>query len=927
MIRISRSIRAALAASIVAAATLMGTPAFAFVTIDGAGIETRDTASGGPATSQYVDVSATCGLACRIELADDEVVGIAPALGQPDWSFHWSSNVSTPGRAGGTLSQATVWLDSNGYIAFQQPSGPTWTPSALPAASLPNAIVAGVWADLNPSLVQSGRGVFKQITGTTPNRLMYLQWKEVPDFTNTCESFTFEFVLRESDNSVTVHYRNNPCTTRVATGGQENSAGSAGTTYFNSTAIPDNVAVQYKDVRSPDVDAPVVACTTSGTNGWCRSSTNTVTITDDNDLAGSAVGLGVKTRTWKFGLFGSQGTYASGVGNSVTRADGAHSATGTAIDWGDNGATSSATVLKIDTVAPGLSVAHSPAPNANGWNNGDVTATWMCSDATSGVVSCPAPSTIAGEGVDLTATQTIVDGAGNPKTTTTLPVKIDRTAPVTTASAPSGWSTSDAVTLTASDALSGVAATKYMVDGSAPQTGTQLQIPEGVHQVEFWSEDNAGNAESHHVVTVKVDRSAPSIVHALSPAANAAAWNRVATTVTFTCSDSVSAIAFCTPPSTHSTDGAGQIVDGTATDLAGNSAQDFAIVNLDQVPPEIGADRTPIGNVYNWNNTPVTVTYSCSDELSGIASCPAAQTFGEGAAQTASGTARDVASNDATTTIPGINVDLQVPTVTAVVSPAPNGAGWYKASVTVHWTCTDNLSGIVLCPSDVVVDDEGLGLTVSSGIVFDRAGNSVTATVSVNIDRTPPLLTYEGQMPLPNDAGWNRTAVQMLWECSDSLSGTTTPSILRNLSSETAGSNQTVTCADRAGLTSSDTQGPVRIDMTAPIASVNAPGLVPLIVGLPAATSVLPSKATGTSADLLSGTEHVVLTIDDVVTGTRRILPADCALGCNTAGIAQWAISAETLGIGLFQIRARASDIAENLGADSAPMLVLVISA
>ena len=924
MTRFSRSIRVLLAGSIVAAIALTGPSAHAFLATDGAGIETRDTPSGGPAISQYVDVSATCGLSCRIEVGDDQIVPVSPPFGQPNWPFHWSSSVATQGVAGGSAALATVWLDSNGYITFQQPAVSTFVPTALPNAAAPNALVAGVWTDLDPSITRLNRGIFKQIVGTSPNRLMYLQWNDVPNFGNTCTSFTFEFILSEVDNSVVVHYRDNPCSTRVGTGGQENSGGTAGTTYFNGTAIPDNIAVRYRDITAPGVLAPEISCSIGGTNGWCRSATNTVTITDDGDLGASAIGVGVKTRAWKLGA-ASQGAYISGDANTVTRPDGTHSATGTATDWAGNASTSAATTFKVDATAPALTVATSPAPNAAGWHNDDVTATWTCADATSGVAACAGPSTITGEGVGLTASQTIFDIAGNSKATTTAPVKIDRTPPATTASAPTGWSTSDTVTLSPADGLSGVAATTYEIDGLSEQTGTQIQLSEGVHQVVFWSEDNAGNVEDPTMITVRVDYSAPSIVHDLSPVPNAAGWNKSATTVTFTCSDTVSEIALCTPPTPVTNDAAAQVVNGTATDLAGNSAQDFAIVNLDQVPPSLTAGRTPAANANGWNNTPVDVAYSCSDALSGIASCPGAQTFSQGAAQTASGVADDIAGNETTVTIPDINVDLQVPDVAALLTPAPNAAGWNTGDVTVHWVCTDNLSGVVSCPPDTVVTGEGIGLSASSGLVADRAGNVASTIVTVNIDRTPPVLFYEGALPEPNSLGWNRTAVDMVWSCSDGQSSTPTPSIVKKLTGETSGTNQTATCYNNAGLSASDTQGPVRIDLTAPTAAA-APGPVPVILGLPVAQSILPEVARGTATDLRSGTGQVILTVDDVITGVHRTLLASCPAGCGAPGVAQWEVSAGMLGLGLFQLRARAIDRAGNQGVDSAPILVLVVA-
>ena len=107
-----------------------------------------------------------------------------------------------------------------------------------------------------------------------------------------------------------------------------------------------------------------------------------------------------------------------------------------------------------------------------------------------------------------------------------------------------------------------------------------------------------------------VDKSAPLIAHSLSPAANAAGWNRTRVTVTFACADSVSEVASCTPSQDVTTEGSGQLVPGTATDLAGNSANDTATVNLDQTDPTISAaaDRSP--NANGWYRDAVTVSFA-----------------------------------------------------------------------------------------------------------------------------------------------------------------------------------------------------------------------------------------------------------------------------------------------------------------------------
>src|SRR5262249_36527082 len=161
-------------------------------------------------------------------------------------------------------------------------------------------------------------------------------------------------------------------------------------------------------------------------------------------------------------------------------------------------------------------------------------------------------------------------------------VKIDLTAPATTASTLPDWSNGDVtLTLSATDSLSGVAGTFFTVDGGATQSGTSVLLTdEGVHTVTFWSVDNAANVDATHTASVRSDKTAPSITVTQAPDANTAGWNNTDVTVTFTCGDSLSGVASCTTPQHVTTEGAGQLVSGTATDNAGNSATASTSLNI-----------------------------------------------------------------------------------------------------------------------------------------------------------------------------------------------------------------------------------------------------------------------------------------------------------------------------------------------------------
>ena len=108
----------------------------------------------------------------------------------------------------------------------------------------------------------------------------------------------------------------------------------------------------------------------------------------------------------------------------------------------------------------------------------------------------------------------------------------------------------------------------------------------------------------------------------------------------------------------------------------------------------------------------------------------------EGAGQVVAGTAVDKAGNTASTSVT-LDIDKTAPLITAAVSPSPNGNGWHNTDVTVTFTCSDTLSGVASCPAPVTVTAEGAGQVVT-GIAIDKAGNTASTSVTVNIDKTAP---------------------------------------------------------------------------------------------------------------------------------------------------------------------------------------------
>ncbi len=601
------------------------------------------------------------------------------------------------------------------------------------------------------------------------------------------------------------------------------------------------------DVTAPTADISISPVPTS--YGWNNSSVTA-------SLSGLDTGSGVKElRYW---INSGNTMITPGASASVGVSDDGTTVHVRAIDNANNISVVASATIHIDTEAPGISSAVAPAPNAAGWNNRDVIVTFTCDDALSGVATCESPFTFTSEGDNLSTTGNVTDKAGNANSTAVSGIKIDRTAPTTTASAPNGWNNASvSVNLSASDALSGVNVTYYTVDGGTTQTGTSITLSgDGTHTVSFWSVDNAGNAEQAQSVEIKIDGTAPGISVSQTPAANANNWNNTNVTVDFSCTDTGSGLANCTENQILTAEGAGQIVNGAAIDNAGNSAGTSASVNIDKTAPEITAAPDRPANAAGWYNADVIVNFVCSDDLSGIASCPAAQTLSEGPAQSATGTATDAANNMAIASVDHINIDKTAPVISASLSNGYSAGTWTNQDVVVTFVCNDALSGVDLLTGPVTLS-EGTDQS-TSGTCMDKAGNNASITVEdIQVDKTGPTISGSAA-PASNGAGWNNTDVTVSWTCADALSGVASCPSSSVIMGEGSGLSANASISDYAG-NSTSTSVTVNIDRTAPHAMVTgvSNGSMYAYGSVPAAscttTDVLSGIATSASLTVTGG--------------------------------------------------------------------------
>lgn len=108
----------------------------------------------------------------------------------------------------------------------------------------------------------------------------------------------------------------------------------------------------------------------------------------------------------------------------------------TVIDVAGNVAAPASPPINLDKTPPTISATRAPLANAQGWNNTDVTASFTCQDALSGLAvgACPGAAIMSAEGAGQSRTGVVADLAGNTATASVTNVNIDKTPPVVTCS-------------------------------------------------------------------------------------------------------------------------------------------------------------------------------------------------------------------------------------------------------------------------------------------------------------------------------------------------------------------------------------------------------------------------------------------------------------------------------------------------------------
>lgn len=355
---------------------------------------------------------------------------------------------------------------------------------------------------------------------------------------------------------------------------------------------------------------------------------------------------------------------------------------------------------------------------------------------------------------------TAVNSSGESGPSNTVNAVVDRTAPnvtgtPTTSPNTNGWYNQD-VTINWSSTDPDPSS------GTPTQPASTTASTEGDHTYTSGQSCDPANNCATGSIDLKIDKTAPNITYSVTPVANNYGWNNSDVTITFNCSDplansndptSASGIESCSSPVTLSTEGNNQTVQGTATDKAGNSTTITANVNLDKTAPVITSQLSQQPNSNGWNNTPVTVSYTCTDALSGVQTCADPQIESNDGTYTLSGVATDKAGNTSSVDTT-VNIDQTAPTVgTAAWSTNPVQVG---SNTTLTVPATDATSGVTT-GEYFIGSDPGKGN--ATPMTYDPGTGNLTATFGSSL--TPGVYTigYRSQDAAGN---WSNTSTTML---------------------------------------------------------------------------------------------------------------------------------------------------------------------
>ncbi|MBI4349989.1 MAG: hypothetical protein HY550_00990 [Elusimicrobia bacterium] len=350
------------------------------------------------------------------------------------------------------------------------------------------------------------------------------------------------------------------------------------------------------------------------------------------------------------------------------------------------------------------------------------------------------------------------DHVGNVELEQSTRVYVDGTAPVTAFEVAGSSLVIDgrlyildgsSLTLSASDAFSGVKETYYALDGStaAAVSPPVLPVSAGEHTLIFHTVDNLGNMESEKSLIFFVDAEAPVTTAAVAGLMGGNGWHVSPVSLTLVSTDAMSGVetVFYSLEKVISDSGRllvssgaypGPLLAGSegiyaysyySADRAGNpETQKTGSFKIDISSPSLIAFSTPAANTNGWNNTAVTAIFSGTDSASGIAFCtPDTQLSLEGSSIAVNGYCSDYAGLASAASLT-VNIDTTAPAI-GISSPA---AGRIfvatRGGIYLGFGINDNLDPAPAFEAFLVqTDDKGSPLGDRPAVIAVADGQSI----------------------------------------------------------------------------------------------------------------------------------------------------------------------------------------------------------
>lgn len=512
------------------------------------------------------------------------------------------------------------------------------------------------------------------------------------------------------------------------------------------------------------------------------------------------------------------------MGSPITvSGDGTHTVSFWSQDMASNTASPNTITINIDSAAPATQAALAGTAAGGGWYSTPVQVTLSATDNHSGVDSTfyavdggvsqayGAPFTLSNTG-----THTIlfwsVDRAGNAESQQQMIIKVDVSAPSTTAAVYGSWydvwyQSPAQVGFTTSDGDSGVANTYYTVDGGATQTYSGLVSISGGgdHTVNYWSVDTAGNAETQKTLTVKIDNTAPTTQLAASGTAGSNGWYRSAVQVSLNASDTQVGVNVTlyrvdggptlvySGPFNVSGDGQHQVIYYSNDKVSNTEAQQTATIKIDSTVPTAQSSVSAPAGGNGYYKGAAQVTLTAADNLSGVANKfyrvdgGATQTYGSPFSVSGDGNhsvdfwSVDLAGNTSNVGTTSVNIDTTAPLSQASKSGTAGTNGWYLGTVQVSLSAADTLSGVQTTFYKI-----DTGTTKTYTVPFSVTGNGphtvtfwsvdkatnteATRSLAVNIDPNAPSVTINAS-PANTNKSNNPVTVTISGKVTDTISG------------------------------------------------------------------------------------------------------------------------------------------------------------